>query len=216
MLLLEPLVRRILGKVEVDTIIKKMEGKKLKQTEKNYLSRSIRPKLAAAELLSRAKILKEINKHTRKNTFAIEYNLSAYGYELISIQRPKRRIKKMPIEELIAEILTQHPTARYIESIPILIIKNKIDKFRLLELAAKFGIKNKIGYLIETAMMIKRQPYLEEIFSYLEENKDAKELFLTEGDYEFLAKTSPPRIKKWNLLGRFFDEDFRKNAEVYL
>jgi len=180
MILTEPLIRSILGEVEIATIAKKIEGKKLKQTEKNYLYRSIRPKLAAAELLSQAKILKEINKHIRKNAFEIEYNLAAYGYEMISIQKPKGKLKKIPLEELIADILTRYSTSRYIEAIPILIIKNKIDKFRLLEIAAKFGIKNKIGYLIETAMMIKKLPYLKEILSYFEETKDIKESFLAE------------------------------------
>jgi len=216
MILTEPIIERILGKVEIATIAKKIGGKKLKQTEKNYLYRSIRPKLAAAELLSQAKILKEINKHIRKNAFEIEYNLAAYGYEMISIQKPKGKLKKIPLEELIADILTRYSTSRYIEAIPILMIRNKINAFRLLELAVRLDIKNKIGYLLETAMMIKRLPYLEELLLYLKEAKDKKESFLAEGDYEFLAKTSPRRIRKWNLLGRFFDEDFRKNAEIYL
>ena len=56
-----PLIARIFGKVEINTIIKKMEGKKLKQTEKNYLYRSIRPKLMAASMLAESGILKEIN-----------------------------------------------------------------------------------------------------------------------------------------------------------
>jgi len=38
---------------------------------------------------------------------------------------------------------------------------------------------------------------------------------LVEGDYDFLMKTSPERIKKWMLLGRFFDEDFIENARLY-
>jgi len=207
-------VRKIFGKVEIETIIKKMEGKTLKQTERNYLYRSIRPKLIAANILSQEQILKQINRGNKEDNSIIEYNLALYGYGMLLLR--KKKAKKIPIEELIAKILIRRPKARFIEAIPVIIIKNKIDKFKLLELAAKCGIKNKIGYLIETALIIREMPYLRDLLSYLEKNKDMEISFLQEGDYEFLEKTSPKRIKKWNLLGRFFDEDFKKNAEAYL
>lgn len=207
-------VRKILGKVEIETIIKKMEGRRLKQTERNYLCRSIRPKLIAAGILSSENILQEINKNKKEDTALIEYNLSYYGYGLFSLKPKKTKI--IPIEDLFIEILIKHPKARFIEAIPILILKNKINDFKLLELASRYGIKNKIGYLIETAFLIKKISYLKKLRDYLSKNKDAEQAFLVEGDYEFLSKTSPKRIKKWNLLGRFFDEDFFKNAEAYL
>ena len=206
-------IRKIFGKIEIKTIIKKMNGEKLKQTERNYLSRSIRPKLIAANILCQENILSEINKAKRDNDLFISYNLAAYGYELILSY--KKSFRKIPIEELIAEILVKYPRARFIESIPILIVKNKIDKFKLLEIASNYGIKNKIGYLLETALLLKKMPYLEDIYNYLKSNKEKEESFLAEGDYEFLKRTSPKRVKDWNLLGRFFDEDFKKNAEVY-
>ena len=215
MILEEPLARKIFGRVEVNTIIKKIGGKTLKQTEKNYLYRSIRPKLIAAQMLSEAKILNELNKRNHENTDLIEYNLAAYGYPLIAAKK-RKKFRKMPVEELIAIILIKSSSARYIESIPILIIKNRIDEFKMLEIAAKSGIKNKIGYLVETAMIIRRLPYLKHLLSYLINNKDAKIASLTEGDQDFLMRTSPERVKKWNLLGRFFDDDFRRNAEAYL
>jgi len=59
-------------------------------------------------------------------------------------------------------------------------------------------------------------PYLKDLLSYLSENKDLEIAFLAEGDYDFLMKTSPKRIRKWRLLGRFFDEDFIENARLYL
>ena len=207
-------IRKILGKVEVETIIKKMEGRRLKQTERNYLYRSIRPKLVAASILAQENILEEINKDNREDASAIEYNLSHYGYEMISLKKKKGKI--IPIEELIVKIPVKFPKARYIEAIPIIIIKNRIDKFKLLELASNYGIKNKIGYLLETAMVIKHMNYLKDLLSYLYLNKDDETSFLVEGDYEFLSRESPARVRKWKLLGRFFDEDFVENAKVYL
>ena len=128
----------------------------------------------------------------------------------------KKKTRKIPIEELIINILIKHPQARFIEAIPIILIKNKIDKFRLLELASNYGIKNKIGYLLETALMIKPKPHLKDLLDYLKKNKEQEQSFLVEGDLDFLIKASPKRIRNWNLLGRFFDEDFRRNAEAYL
>ena len=207
-------IRKILGRVEVETIIKKMEGIRLKQTERNYLYRSIRPKLIAAGILAQENILNEINKDNREDASSIEYNLSHYGYEMISLKKKKSKI--IPIEELMVKILVKLPKARFIEAIPILIIKNRIDQFRLLELALNYGIKNKIGYLLETAMMIQPMKYLKDLLLYFDSNKDDEVSFLVEGDYEFLSKESPARVRKWRLLGRFFDEDFIRNAKVYL
>jgi hypothetical protein len=211
----EPIITKIFGNVEINTIIRKMEGKKLKQTEKNYLYRSIRPKLMAAEILSQGQILKKINNDKREDTYLIEYNLAGYGYKMITSKK-RKKAKRISLEDLIGEILVKHPSARYIEAIPILIIKNKLNKFKMLEIAAKFGIKNKIGYLIETAMMIKELPYLKDLLSYFNNNKEKEITFLAEGDYDFLMKTSPERVRKWGLLGRFFDDDFIENARLYL
>jgi hypothetical protein len=206
-------VRRILGRVEVETIIKKMQGKKLSQPEKNYLSRSVRPKLIGARILCQENILQDINKEAKKDSDLIEFNLSKYGYPLF---HKGKKAKKIKLEELIALILTKHPDARYIEAIPFLMIKNKVDKLRLLETASREGIKNKIGYLLETAMSLKRLPELEELLEYLRKNKDDSLEFLVEGDRDFLEKTTPLRVRRWNLLGRFFDADFERLAEVYL
>ncbi|MBI2128608.1 hypothetical protein HYU07_00060 [Candidatus Woesearchaeota archaeon] len=211
----EVAIRRILGKVEIATIMKKIEGRKLKQTERNYLYRSIRPKLMAANILSHENILGKVNKDNREDDSLIEYNLSLYSYEMISVKR-KRKRERMPIEDLIARILAKSSNVRFIEAIPVLLIKNNVDKFKLIELACKYGIKNKLGYMIETAAMIKPKKNLKELLSYLKNNKDKGVSFLAEGDYDFLSRTSPKRVKKWNLLGRFFDEDFIKIAKAQL
>ncbi|MBI2575625.1 hypothetical protein HYV84_00275 [Candidatus Woesearchaeota archaeon] len=190
----EPLIT-LFGKVELATIEKKLKGTKLKQTEKNYLSRSIRPKLRAAQLAIGLNLLSRISNRKKENTILIENNLDFYGYPLIGIRK--------------------RPIKRFIEAIPILITKNPIDPFKLLEIAAKHGIKNQIGYLLETAFTIKPVPKLKPLLKYLEDSKEQRIQQLVEGDAEFLKKTSPSRIKRWNLLGRFFDEDFKALAEAY-
>lgn len=217
------IIRSILGKVEIDTLLKRLQGKPLKQTERNYLSRSIRPKLIAARLLTKEKILEKIQRPDKSLDKKILYNLSKYGYEMINLGQIKKQ-KLIPLEELIAIIITKTPKPRYIEAIPILLLKNKINTYKLVEISYKYDIKNKLGYLIEITIIIakkfKIKKDLSKLLEYLKHNKEKEIAYLgEEKDFtykEFLLKTSPKRIKKWNLLGRFFDIDFIKNAEVYL
>lgn len=218
-----PLLRKILGEVEINTLMKRLEGKPLKQTERNYLSRSIRPKLLAAKFLTEEKIFLKIHRPNKSIEKLIIFNLSRFGYDFITTSKIKRQ-KCLDIEELISIIITNKPKPRFIEAIPIILLKNQIDKFKLAELAIKYQIINQIGYLIETAMIIaeklKIKHELNELYSYLKNNLMEDIAYLgeeTSNTYkEFLQKTSPKRISKWNLLGRYFDEDFIKNAKVYL
>jgi len=219
----DPSIRRILGKVEIETIMKRMKGRKLKQTERNYLSRSIRPKLIAAKLLTESKILEKIQKPDRSLEKIIIYNLSAYGYDLIALRKiPKQ--KKISIENLIGIIIAKNPKPRFIEAIPILLLKNKIDKFKLVETAYEYDINNELGYIIETAVILSEEfrikQDLKDLLDYLKRNKKKNIKYLGEekdSEYrQFLKKTSPKRVKKWNLLGRFFDDDFIEGAEALL
>ncbi|MBI5002016.1 hypothetical protein HZC31_01375 [Candidatus Woesearchaeota archaeon] len=203
----------IFGKVEIATINKRMQGAPLTQVERNYLSRSIRPKLRAARIITEQKMLDQLTKGSPERE-RIEYNLNRYGYPLFAIT--KRKSLLLSIEELIALILTKYRSPRYIEAIPFLFLKNKIDAWKMLELASQFQIKNEIGYLLETAFLIKPIPQLKKLLSFLKKNKEKNLAFLAEGDYEFLLKTTPIRLRKWNLLGRFFDSDFLEKAKVIL
>lgn len=217
------LIRRILGKVEIKTIEKRLKGKPLTQIERNYLSRSIRPKLRAAMLLSEQKILEKLQPPDRLLEDKILYNLSYFGYPMISKKRIKKH-NKIPIEELIAIIICQMPKPRFIEAIPILLLKNNIDKYKLAEIIYKYRIQNQMGYLLETAIILSRKFECENDFTdlmdYLKKNKQTEYYNLSEIRDEiyqkFIEKTTPKRMKKWRLFGRFFDQDFIENAEAYL
>ncbi len=207
-------LRTIFGRREIETIQKKITGRKLKQTEKNYLSHSIRKKALLAYQLAQTSLLQDLQKRAESDNH-IGYNINLYGYAMFVLRRKTE--KKMRIEELIIEILIKFPKARYIETIPILLLKNKFNSWKLLDLASQHGCRNKIGYLLETAALLKGlKGEQKRLLRYLEQNKDREETYLVDGEKEFLEKTSPRRIKRWNLLGRFFDEDFKKLAEVYL
>src|SRR3989344_4098793 len=219
-------IHRILGKIEIETIIKKINGRTLSQVEINYLSRSIRPKLIGSALLAQQEILQKIQRPNKIKRELIISNLNFYGYEIISLH-PIPGDKQIPLEHLIGIIIGQFSEARFIESIPILLIKNKVDPYLLLEISIKNGIKNQIGYLLDISFIIaehcrlsKKIYYLRGLLEYYRKNKNKGRQILGYGDgfeYEtFLEKTSSKRIKRWNLLGRYFDKDFIAIGERYL
>lgn len=218
-------MEELFGKVEVDTIIKKIKGERLRQTERNYLSRSIRPKLRSIKTISELGLIKPVSFRKKEDYGIIIFNLSNYGYELIA----PYKIKKQPIlelEELIVKILIQFPEPRFIEAIPIIIIKNKIDPYNLFYFAKQYDLINEIGYLLDISFMIAKKlkikiDYLKDLLHKLEQGrqKDQKILGIGATDEEylsFLKKTSPETIKKWNLLGRYFDKDFIELGSLYL
>jgi hypothetical protein len=214
--------RMIFGEVEIKTIEKRLKGIPLTQTERNYLSKSIKPKIIAAKLLTESNLIRSIYKKINHKPIIL-YNLRRYGYEMMTILPSKRR-KRLEIEQLIAEILVSCPDARFIESVPILMLKNKFSKFKLAELAIKEGIANKIGYLAEIAQFIAERKGIKKDFGdlikYLENSKGTEITTLSGAkdsiSIEFYRHTTPERLKKWNLLGRFFDDDFIALAGTYL
>ncbi|MGM5485439.1 MAG: hypothetical protein ACQEP1_06230 [Nanobdellota archaeon] len=205
-------LRRIFGKKEIDTIMKRLRGQPLKQTERNYMYRSIRPKLLSVEFLYRKGIAGKLEKNMKRSENTILYNLHHYGSPMLTMKKIKEK-EIMPIEELIREILLHHPKARYIEAIPGLMTRNEVNTYKLLEIAINYNLQNKIGYLAETAEMISRKDKYNGLLGYLRKNKSSREEFLAgekDKDYkDFLKKTSPQRMRKWRLYGRFFDEDFK-------
>ena len=156
---------------------------------------------------------------TKVNREEILSNLSYYGYDLIST-KIIRHSRAIPIEELIVSILIKYPEARFIESIPILLIKNKINKFKLYRLAYDFNLINKIGFLLEIAIKISKKINkeihdIEELYLQFKKDKIKQLDYLTNlKNKKFLDKNTASVMKKWNLRGLFSFNDFYK--EVYL
>ncbi len=217
-----PLAERILGRVEIQTIEKRMRGEKLSQVERNYLSRSIKPKLAAAQMLCEAKLLDKLGKPDRALEKKIVFSLDKHGYGMLAKKRVNTRAV-FSLEELIAVILAKCPKARFVEAIPVLLLKNEVNEFKLVEAACRHNIMNKLGFLVEVAGWLAAKHKVKRdyarLLAYLNGNKENRVSFLGEEKDEeykkFLEETSPQRLRKWNLLGRFFDADFERIAKVH-
>ncbi len=150
---------------------------------------------------------------------SIIYNLSCYGYDLITTEKIGKK-KILALEDLFIQILIRYPEARFIEAIPTLMLKNRINKFELYRKACDYGLVNKMGFLTDIAYRISRKAGrkkkdLEELFSAFNQKKDASiQYFSTLKDKGFLERTTPKIMKYWNLRGRFSFDDFYK--EDYL
>lgn len=147
----------------------------------------------------------------------ILHNLSHYGYDLFLLRKTgKHRI--LPMEELMIQILIRFPEARFIEAIPALMLKNRIDKFELYRQAYDYGLANKIGFLLEIALHIAKRrginiAYLNDLLRQLKLKKqETTQLFSMLQDRKFLEKNTPKEMKKWNLMGLFSTKDIREAA----
>jgi len=145
----------------------------------------------------------------------IIFTLSHYGYELISY-KPIHKAKLISIEDLMMAILIKFPEARFIEAIPILLINKRIDSFELYRKTYDFGLINKMGYLLEIALIIAKKfkrdiSYLKLLLLAFEQKKNEHvQFFSMLQNRKFLERTTPELMKKWNLRGRFMLEDFVK------
>lgn len=83
-------LREILSKRELDVVMARLSNKHLTQTESNYLSRSIRPKLAAAHYASQLNLLSLLNyrrkKYERENKVLKDTLLQALDSIIPNIQ----------------------------------------------------------------------------------------------------------------------------------
>ncbi|MFC1733349.1 hypothetical protein ACFL6I_23870 [candidate division KSB1 bacterium] len=137
-------------------------------------------------------------------------SLSHYGYELISIKKTKGKI--IPIEDLIIQILLRFPEARFIEAIPTIIIKNRIDKFELYRKAYDYNLINKMGFLLEVSSKLKKGHMKELLDEFRKQKQDKIQYFTGIKNKSFLEKNTPKIMREWNLRGLFSMDDFRKEA----
>ncbi len=212
------MIRKNSRKYSIYQLWKKLPKKMMYQTYKVIINHLLKSnEILIDENKKMCWIFHPIIKMEVINKKKIIYNLSHYGYDLISYEKI-RKYDIILIEDLIIEILIRCPEARFIEAIPILIIKNRINYLELYRKAYDFGLINKIGFLLENAFIIagktkKDVGYLKDLLEELKRKKEKTiQYFSTFVDKNFLEKTTPSLIKKWNLKGNFSTSDFFKEA----
>lgn len=212
-------IARNSGKYTIYQLWRNLPKKMKYQTYKNAISQL----QSQGEITDRDKRLAYIGRKNEKpdqiDRDAIILSLAHYGYELLTATKIKEK-KILPLEELLIQILIRYPEARLIEAIPILMLKNKMDKFELYRKAYDYSLINKMGFLAEIACILARKrgrksQGLKELLHAFELRKEKPiSSFSALKDEAFLEKTTPRIMKKWNLRGRFSLRDFDK--EEYL
>lgn len=199
---------------------KKLPKKMMYQTYKTALGHLMKNKSIMLNGNGKLSWIKQTEEKTimwsRDN---ILWNLSYYGYDLIALKKTKKP-KIMLIEDLIIAIAIKYPEARFIEGIPFLMLKNKIDIFELYRKSYELCIINKLGFLLEIALMISKKQKiktlnLKQLLQQCQKMKSKKsDSFSTFKNTALMRKNTPKLMKQWNLIGRFQFEDFYK--EEYL
>lgn len=144
----------------------------------------------------------------------IQFNLSRFGYSSFLQGRTEKESEKISIETLIAAILLKQDI-RLIEAVPILMAKNKINQRSLLFLSKKYGLVNKVGFLLGiTGALLKddaRKSEIKEILvHYTRLKSDEEESFIPDpkrGSWEL--------AKDWKIITNLSMEDFKEKARLY-
>ncbi len=128
-------LRKILSKREIEVVVKRLTNQPINQTESNYLSKSIRPKLKVAQIVTSLNLLSLINykrkKYERENKIIKDKILSSL----------ENVIKNNNIKSIIlygSYIQNKHTNYRDIDV--MIILKKKIWKTS----AEKYRIEKKI------------------------------------------------------------------------
>ncbi len=107
----------ILSKKEIEVVIKRLNNKHLTQTESNYMSRSIRPKLKAARFAANSDILSLLD--YRRKKYEREHNI--LNEEIIcAVKKHAKRIRAIAI---FGSYVRNHHTAY--RDIDILVVLDK-------------------------------------------------------------------------------------------
>jgi hypothetical protein len=148
------------------------------------------------------------------NRESILASLSQYGYDLVR-SGIRRTGSIIPLEDLVIEILIRFPEARFIEAIPLLLVKNRLNTFELYRKAYQTGLINQLGFLTEVAISLARKldrekPALQSLLDHLRAAMCKRTSALGRTDLQ--AKHTPRGMKRWRLKGHFVLEDFAKEA----
>ncbi len=159
----------ILSNKEIEVVLKRLNNKHITQTESNYLSRSIRPKLKSAEFAASTHLLSLLN--YRRKRYEREDNLLRKKVTN-AVQNIIHNVKAIII--FGSYVRNHHTNYRDIDIMMILnkkIWKNSAEKYRL-----ETGIEKAIGLKTDINLVVHNEllslfPYSPLLQSELEDHK---------------------------------------------
>lgn len=159
---------------QFEVLIKRIGGRRLSQTEKNYLSKAIKSKLKAAASIKHLG-LDRVYEHEKKKAFGdIISSYKESGIDLIGYKPSKgRALSPTKIAEMILDDY-QEIDERIADLLPIYLSKNKdkIDLFEIYSFVIERGIINFTGYIFEIAYSFSRHEGFKRLIDSLYTIKD--------------------------------------------
>jgi len=154
-----------------------------------------------------------------------EDNLAAHLKELgAPLTGPARKSRSFSPEAVVLGVLRAVPSSRMVECLPGLLVRQDMDYEKLLRLAKKRGLVNRLGFIVDTAVTLAEEHRDRIKVSRLHglskrlwraRHKEAEEFLMSETpeDTEFrnwLKKKTPRAGKKWGVYGAYSVERFRE------
>ncbi len=201
-------------------LIKRLENKKLSQTEKNYLSNAIKDKIKAVVLLSHIN-LKNLYEHKETKKELLDLIISCYkksDMELIGYKLSKEKV--IPPTEIIKKIFEnyQEIDTRIADLLPVYILNNrdKIDLFEIHQFAIDNGIINFVGYIFDIVQNYSPSREFKEFIKSLEKNKDNIRILRDKRYKKIFNLIEQDDIsRKWNIYTLNKLDDYRNYFELY-
>ena len=213
------LVPAIFTAKQFNVLIKRLENKQLSQTERNYLSNSIKSKLRAVSGIKHLNFLQAYafreNKEKLLGSITASYRKSGidlFGYVLNG--------KTIAANDVIKAVLNNYQDfdSRIVDLLPVYIFKNKdkINLFEIYDFAVENGLVNFTGYVFDIAQKHSYQKEFKKFLAALEDNKD--KFYIARDDrywdiIDFIELDATSR--KWNIVTLNKEKDYEKYFELY-
>lgn len=154
-----------------------------------------------------------------------EENLGAHLKNLgASLTGTSARGRSFRPETVLLGVLRTAPAPRMVEALPGLLLKRDIDPDRLLKLSKRRGLVNRLGFVVDTALLLSKESKDRRAASRLsdlsrrlwaERNKGQEEFLMREPPKSpefrsWIKKKTLPAGKKWGVYGAYSLERFRE------
>ncbi|MGH7825382.1 MAG: helix-turn-helix domain-containing protein [Candidatus Binatia bacterium] len=151
-------------------------------------------------------------------------HLKGFGAPFTGTSRKSRSFSP---EAVVLGVLRVVPSSRMVECLPGLLFKRDMDHKKLLRLARKRGLVNRLGFVVDVAAALakesgdlKRASRLDSLSTKLwsEKDKVAEEFLMSEvpeePEFRNWVKKKTPRLgKKWGVYGAYSLERFREGVK---
>ena len=200
-------------------LLRRVQGKPLSQTERNYLSTAIKSKLRATLSINHLDLERLYIREKSKRAL-LDRIISSYAKSNIDLIGTKPSGKSLPANQIVEEILANYLEidARIADLLPIYISKNR-DNLRLYDLFSfviEKGLVNIAGYIFGIVQELAPHPKFSDFLKALERHKENIP-FLRDRRYDKITSliTQDDISKRWNVYSLNTLEHYKNYFELY-